>query len=302
MTDSPSFDSFLQRLGATTETINLALQKLMQEDEDKHPALARLHAAMRHSVLGSGKRLRAFLVLHIAEILGTDYARSMRAAIAIEFVHCYSLVHDDLPAMDDDDFRRGKPTIHKAFNEATAILTGDALLTKAFLILSDTQTHPEAGIRCKLINTLSQGALDMVKGQMIDMNIEDGGLEAISLMVELKTAALIQSACMMGTILGKGDPKAYKNFADYGKALGVAFQIRDDVLDIIGDEHKMGKPTHKDATTKKKTSLAAWSSSDVMQEKAEFFVARAIDAIKRDKKTFSPFLESLAIFSIKREH
>ena len=211
---------------------------------------ARLLEAMRYATLGGGKRLRGFLVLQSARLFGVDRGAAGRVGAAVECVHAYSLVHDDLPAMDDDDLRRGKPSTHKAFDEATAILAGDALLTLAFTLISSTDTHSDPFVRCDLVQklALAVGSAGMVGGQMMDMALEgkSAGLAEISRLQRMKTAALITFSCEAGAILGKASQSRRSALSAYGQDLGLAFQIADDLLDAEGDAAEMGKAARKD--------------------------------------------------------
>ena len=200
--------------------------------------------------MSSGKRLRPFLVLKTSELFGVEKERALRVAASIEMVHAYSLVHDDLPSMDNDELRRGKPTTHKKFNEAVAILTGDSLLTLSFEILSDTLTHSDANIRCELILELAKaaGALGMVGGQMMDLQAENKNLNigVVTRIQRLKTGALISFACIAGAILGRAEKKDRFALQAYAHDIGLAFQIKDDLLDVTGKKKNLGKAVKKD--------------------------------------------------------
>jgi farnesyl diphosphate synthase len=221
---------------------------------------ARLFEAMRYAALGGGKRLRPFLVLESARMFLVSEACALRAAAAIEMVHCYSLVHDDLPAMDDDELRRGRPTTHKAFDEATAILAGDALLTAAFEVLADPLTHGDPLVRSELVLTLARaaGAEGMVGGQMIDLAAERRTVDigVITRLQRLKTGALIAFACEAGAILGKAPMPARQALVGYAHDLGLAFQMADDLLDAEGTAAETGKRTGKDAARGKATFVS----------------------------------------------
>ncbi len=226
----------------------------------------RLVAAMRHAVLGGGKRLRPFLLVESATLFGAAHSGALLAGSALECLHCYSLVHDDLPAMDDDALRRGRPTVHKAFDEATAILAGDALLTLAFDIMAREAVHPDAAVRIALVAELAAaaGVGGMAGGQMLDLAAE-GRFEQkralneneIATLQAMKTGALIRFACRAGAILGQADSAAREAIDRYGLAVGQAFQIADDLLDIEGDAATLGKTAHKDAAAGKATLAAA---------------------------------------------
>lgn len=224
------------------------------DDED------RLFDAMRYAMFSGGKRLRPFLVTASARLFDVVESQALRVALALELLHTYSLVHDDLPAMDDDDLRRGRPTVHRQFDEATAILAGDALLTLAFDVLSDRDTHRNPDVRCELVSKLSQaaGAHGMVGGQMLDMLAEKKSydLGQITHMQRLKTGALIEYACTAGAILGEAPQAARHALEAYAHDLGLAYQIADDLLDVTGSTETVGKAVGKDASQGKATFVA----------------------------------------------
>jgi farnesyl diphosphate synthase len=219
-----------------------------------------LFDAMRWSTLNGGKRLRPFLVLQSSALFGVAREKALRGGAAVEFVHCYSLVHDDLPAMDDDDLRRGQPTTHRKFDEATAILAGDALLTLAFEILADEATHDDPQVRCALVSALAKaaGAEGMVGGQMFDLEAADLDLDmaGVTRLQRLKTGQLIGFACEAGAILGKASDDARHALHNYAHDLGLAFQITDDLLDVEGTEELVGKKVGKDADAGKATFVS----------------------------------------------
>jgi len=221
---------------------------------------ARIFEAMYYAIMAGGKRLRPFLVLTSAQLFNVSRESALRAAAAVEMVHTYSLVHDDLPAMDDDDLRRGKPTCHVKYGEATAILVGDALLTLAFEVLSDPLTHADPEVRCELVQSLANaaGAAGMVGGQMMDLEAEKLALDigAITRLQRLKTGALIAYSCEAGAILGKAHEHARHALKAYAHDLGLAFQITDDLLDTTGNEKDMGKKVGKDAGAGKATFVS----------------------------------------------
>lgn len=234
------FESSLKTIAeATDELLNRMLPDVSGD---------RLRNAMRYAVLGQGKRLRPFLVLQSARLFGVEDTHSLRVGVALEALHCYSLVHDDLPSMDNDDLRRGQPTTHRKFDEATAILAGDALLTFAFEVLADEATHPAPAVRVALVSALAKaaGEAGMVGGQMLDIEADRLGFNSyavISAMQARKTGALFRFACEAGAILGEGDGAALRQYTDH---IGLAFQIADDVLDIESSTEAMGKATQKD--------------------------------------------------------
>lgn len=221
---------------------------------------ARLMEAMRYALLNGGKRVRPFLTVQTASLFDCDETQALRVAAAVEMVHCYSLVHDDLPAMDNDDLRRGKPTCHIKFDDATAILAGDALLTKAFEVVSDPATHNDSHVRADLVFALAKAAGDhgMVGGQMLDLWAEEHTLqiEEITRLQRMKTGALIAVAAEAGAILGKASDEAKSVLHAYAHDIGLAFQIADDLLDVEGDAETVGKQTQKDAEAGKETFVS----------------------------------------------
>lgn len=256
-------------LTAAAEEAEAALDALLPRPHGLH---ARVHEAMRYATFAGGKRLRPFLVLHGARLFGVPKSQALRAAAAIEVVHTYSLVHDDLPCMDDDDLRRGRPTTHKAFDEATAVLAGDALLTIAFEILADPATHPSAEARCRLIARLAEaaGANGMIGGQMIDMQAPGRafGADDIILLQRLKTGALFEYSCEAGAILGEAGPEEQERMRLYARDLGLAFQIADDLLDVIGTTEQLGKTAGKDVAQGKATLVSVYGIEGARREAA----------------------------------
>lgn len=257
-------DDFTARLDSAAADIDRLLDRLLSDrtaqDEIARPA--RLLAAMRYASLSNGKKLRPFLVIEAAALFEVPRARALMAGAALECVHCYSLVHDDLPAMDDDDLRRGRPTLHKAFDQATAILAGDSLLTFAFDILTREDTHPDPAIRVALVSQLARaaGLGGMAGGQMLDLAAEGRFDERrtasendILTLQAMKTGALLRFACVAGAILGDATASQRAALTHYGEALGAAFQIADDLLDVEGDAATVGKATRKDAASGKAT-------------------------------------------------
>jgi len=219
-----------------------------------------LYRAMRHAAIGGGKRLRPLLVFATANLFGVDRNCAARAALAVECIHVYSLVHDDLPAMDDDDVRRGKPTVHKAFDEATAILAGDSLHALAFEVLADPVTHPDPFVRAELVLELARaaGPAGMAGGQMMDLEAERAAfdLPTVTRLQALKTGALIAVSVEMGAILGRIPPEGRTGLRGYARDLGLAFQIVDDLIDVEGDEAVAGKKLRKDGDKGKETFVS----------------------------------------------
>ena len=244
-------------LSRGAEVVEGALEALLPVPEG---AAARLADAMRYATLGGGKRLRAFLVMQSAALFAVSETCAARVAAAVEMLHAYSLVHDDLPAMDNDDLRRGKPSTHKAYDEATAILVGDALQSRAFEVLAEPDTHSDPQARCELVAALAAavGARGMVGGQMIDMLAEGQTLDgpAVTRLQALKTGRLIRFSAEAGAILGRAPAFQRHLLAAYGRDLGAAFQIADDLLDAEGTTAETGKTAGKDAAAGKATMVA----------------------------------------------
>ena len=244
------------------EVVEAALEALLPEPRAPK---SRLAEAMRYATLGGGKRLRAFLVMQAAGLFAVSETCAARVAASVEMLHAYSLVHDDLPAMDDDDLRRGKPSTHKAFDEATAILAGDALQTRAFEVLAEPDTHSDPQARCELVAALgaAAGARGMAGGQMIDMLAEGQTLDGASVarLQALKTGRLIQYSAEAGAILGRAPVTQRHCWRLMGAILGAAFQIADDLLDVEGSTEETGKTAGKDAAAGKATMVAVLGSS-----------------------------------------
>ena len=291
-----------RRAGETVALLERLLDGAPRPGESARPE--RLLAAMRHGVLNGGKRLRPFLLIETAGMFGVEGAAPLRAAAALECVHCYSLIHDDLPAMDDDDMRRGKPTVHRAFDEATAILAGDALLTLAFDILADEETHANAGIRAELVLALARasGLGGMAGGQMLDLAAEGRQLtesEIVTLQA-MKTGALIRFACEASAVIGGANASEHQALVRFGEMTGKAFQLADDMLDLTASPERLGKETAKDSGRGKAT-LVALHGLDESRRMADRLLAEALE-------TLAPFgertqwLEAAARFIVGRDH
>ena len=252
---------FAKRLDQTAEETEALLGRLLSDallpDEITRPK--RLMEAMRYSTLGGGKRLRPFLVVESSAVFGVPRQAALLAGAALECIHCYSLIHDDLPAMDNSDLRRGRPTLHKKTDDATAILAGDGLLTLAFDIITRDEIHRDANVRLRLTRALARtaGIGGMVGGQMLDLAGEGrfGDREPVDVarLQQMKTGALLRFGCIAGAILGQASEREYAALDDYGRALGEAFQIADDLLDVEGDAAALGKPAGQDAALGKTT-------------------------------------------------
>ena len=240
---------------------------------------APLFEAMRYAAIGAGKRVRPLLLVSVAELLGVARETGVRAGLAVEAIHVYSLIHDDLPCMDDDDLRRGKPTVHRAFDEAIAVLAGDALHALAFELLADPAAFPDPFVRAELVQVLAtaSGMNGMAGGQVMDMAAEDGSCDvpAITRMQQLKTGALLGAAVEMGCVLAKLPPEARAPWRAYARDIGLAFQIADDLLDVSGSEAAAGKKLRKDAGQGKQTFVTLMGE-DGARDQARVLADQAI--------------------------
>lgn len=291
--------SLQEQLTQTVEALNKTITRLLPETDLPE---APLFEAMRYGTLNGGKRLRPFLVIQSAKLFNVDPKRSRRVAAALEFVHCYSLIHDDLPAMDNADLRRGKPSAHKAFDEATAILAGDALLTLAFEVLADSETHEDPRVRVELVAALAQasGGHGLCGGQMLDLIGERSSFDlgTISRLQRMKTGKLMSFACEAGAILGKAGEPQKKALLNYANDLGLAFQVTDDILDVESNVTVLGKDTGKDNQAGKATFVSTMGKEQA-RARAEMLVAQA----KRHLAIFegrAEMLEDLADYVLKR--
>ncbi|HEX7006787.1 MAG TPA: farnesyl diphosphate synthase [Alphaproteobacteria bacterium] len=286
-------------LTETAAAVGVVLDRLLPTSDGPE---GRLFEAMRYATLNGGKRLRPFLVVAGADLFDVPRDRSLRAAAAVEFIHCYSLVHDDLPAMDDDDLRRGRPTCHIQFDEATAILAGDALLTLAFEVLADPATHPDPAIRIALVGALAAaaGGEGMVGGQMFDLVAEGRvlDLDQITRLQGLKTGRLIKVSCAAGAILGGARPEARDALDAYAQDLGLAFQIADDLLDVEGSEAEVGKKVGKDADAGKATFVSLLGIAEA-RRRATSLADRAVSHLELFGKK-AEFLRDVARFVVER--
>lgn len=268
-------ESLQEALQECVVGVNKTMGRLLPETD---LAEDRLVQAMRHGVLSGGKRLRPFMVMQSAKLFNVDPARARRVAAALEFVHCYSLIHDDLPAMDNSDLRRGVPTVHVRYDEATAILAGDGLLTLAFEVISDRDTHPDPYVRVELVRKLAEasGPQGMVGGQMLDLIGEDQefDLGTISRMQRMKTGKLMAFACEAGAILGKADDAHKKALCNYAFDLGLAFQVTDDILDVESPSSMTGKPANQDEKAGKSTFVSTMGKEQA-RARADMLVAQA---------------------------
>ncbi len=263
----------------------------------------RLFAGMRHAVIGGGKRMRPLLVVAACDLFHVDRERALRVALAIECVHCYSLIHDDLPCMDDDDLRRGKPTVHKAFDEATAVLAGDSLHALAFEILADPATHGDPGARAELVLELARasGPSGMAGGQMMDIAATETNfdLAATTRLQQLKTGALIGFCLEAGAIMGRIPDERRTPLRGYARDLGLAFQIADDLLDVEGSADKTGKAVGKDAAAGKATFVSLLGV-DRARTQAAMLIDQAIDHL-HSFGSEADLLRAIARFAIERD-
>ncbi|QYE36937.1 MULTISPECIES: polyprenyl synthetase family protein [Sphingosinicellaceae] len=263
----------------------------------------RLYMGMRHAAIGGGKRMRPLLVVAACDLFNVDRERALRVALAIECVHCYSLIHDDLPCMDDDDLRRGKPTVHKAFDEATAVLAGDSLHALAFEILADPATHADPSARAELVLELARasGPSGMAGGQMMDLAAAetDFDLTATTRLQQLKTGALIGFCLEAGAIMARIPDDRRTPLRGYAHDLGLAFQIADDLLDVEGSSDKTGKAVHKDAAAGKSTFVSLLGV-DRARTQAGMLIDQAIDHL-HSYGSEADLLRAIARFAIERD-
>ncbi len=287
---------FENQLHINIELINKNIALFLPECQDNQDEL---REAMLYSLTNSGKRIRPVLCLEFAKACGAKTEDALNFAVAVEYIHTYSLIHDDLPCMDNDDFRRGKPSCHKAFSEDTALLAGDALLTHAFKIISDAQLDAEKRIMAVSELSYLAGAYGMVGGQVIDLKYEKAkpDLEQIKCIHRLKTSALIESACVLGCIAA-GEFQLIDKAREFALNLGLAFQIKDDILDVIGNEEMLGKHVGSDYENNK-TTYVSLRGLEESQKDVQIFTDKAINALKYFKNT--EFIEKLALSLVTRE-
>ena len=287
-------------LAEAAQAVNAELDRLLPRTDAPH---GRVQDAMRYAVTVGGKRMRPFLILAGSALFGAPRDRALRAAAAIEMVHTYSLVHDDLPCMDDDDLRRGQPTTHKKFDEATAVLAGDALLTMAFEVLADPATHPDAEVRCRLSAQLARagGSEGMVGGQMMDIVApeHDFGPDDVALLQRMKTGALFVFSCEAGPILGQAGAEDAERLRAYARDLGLAFQIADDLIDATSTAEKAGKAVGKDAQAGKATLV--WLMGVEGARREALRIAERASAVLEPYGAAAETLRRLPAFLVERE-
>jgi len=280
--------------------IDRAFENVLQIPEDGR---ARLYEAMRHAAIGGGKRLRPLLVRASSELFHVDKRSSLRVGLAIECIHVYSLIHDDMPCMDDDDMRRGKPTVHKAYDEATAVLAGDSLHALAFEVLADHETHPDPFVRAELVAELARaaGPSGMAGGQMMDLVAEttEFDLQTVTRLQQLKTGALISFCLEAGAILGHAPPEGRRQLRAYARDVGLAFQIADDLLDVEGAAENTGKAVGKDAAAGKATFVSLLGV-DRARQQAEMLVDQAIGHLAQHGSE-ADLLRQIARYVVERD-
>ncbi|MEL6875241.1 MAG: polyprenyl synthetase family protein, partial [Pseudomonadota bacterium] len=285
---------------AVAEAVDAQFDSLLMVPDDPR---AVLFQAMRHAAIGGGKRLRPLLVTATSRLFNVQHNSAIKAATAVEALHVYSLVHDDLPCMDDDDLRRGKPTAHIAFGEAEAVLAGDALHALAFDLLSNDRTHPDPFIRAEMVSCLARaaGPSGMAGGQMMDLVAEKEtfDLQTVTRLQQLKTGALIAACVEIGAILGKVPAEGRTGLRGYAHDLGLAFQIADDILDVEGDEARAGKALHKDEAAGKQTFLSLMGL-DRAREQAKMLVDQAQSHLSIYGEEAN-LLREIAAFTVERD-
>lgn len=288
----------LQRIGSEVDALFEALLPVPADPR------ARLYEAMRYAAIGGGKRLRPLLVTAACDLFHIARERALRVGLAVECVHVYSLIHDDLPAMDDDALRRGKPTLHRAYDEATAILAGDSLHALAFELLADPATHEDPFVRTVLIAELARaaGPAGMAGGQMMDLAAAEGSLDlgAVTRLQQLKTGALIGFCLEAGAIMGKVPPEGRTSLRGYARDVGLAFQIADDLLDVEGEEARTGKKVGKDEGRGKETFVSLLGQERARQQ-AELLVGQAVEHLQAFG-TEADLLRAIARFAVERDH
>ena len=298
MAEAPLLQREMDRVRAEIDAL---FEELLAPPADPR---ARLYEAMRYAAIGGGKRLRPLLVVAACALFHADRSRALRVAAAVECIHVYSLIHDDLPSMDDDELRRGKPTVHRAFDEACAILAGDSLHALAFEILADEATHEDPFVRIELVAELARaaGPAGMAGGQMMDLNAAAAGLDlpGVTRLQQLKTGALIAFCLEAGAIMGRLPVEGRTRFRGYARDVGLAFQIADDLLDEEGSEARTGKRVGKDRDRGKETFVSLLGR-DRARQQAELLVRQAIEYLDRYGAE-ADLLREIARFAVERDH
>lgn len=291
---SPDFKAQIEKY---CDVVNTELMKYIPEANDGQRDVTK---AMRYSLSNGGKRLRPIFVLEFCRMCGGDVNKALPYACAIEYIHTYSLIHDDLPCMDNDDMRRGKPSCHKMYGEATALLAGDALLTHAFEICSASELSDSQNLRAVSLLSQNAGVGGMIGGQVIDLKYEqsDPSISNILTVHRLKTGALISAACILGCIAAGADDEKIALASRYAYMIGTAFQIRDDLLDIMGDEEKLGKPIGSDADNDK-TTYVTLVGADRAQQDVKILTDKAVEIL--DSFGENDFMKTLSEYLVNRE-
>lgn len=291
---SPDFKAQIEKY---CDAVNTELMKYISEANDGQRDVTK---AMRYSLSNGGKRLRPIFVLEFCRMCGGDVNKALPYACAIEYIHTYSLIHDDLPCMDNDDMRRGKPSCHKMYGEATALLAGDALLTHAFEICSASELSDSQNLRAVSLLSQNAGVGGMIGGQVIDLKYEqsDPSISDILTVHRLKTGALISAACILGCIAAGADDEKIALASRYAYMIGTAFQIRDDLLDIMGDEEKLGKPVGSDADNDK-TTYVTLVGADRAQQDVKTLTDKAVEIL--DSFSENDFMKTLSEYLVNRE-
>lgn len=291
---SPDFKAQIEKY---SDAVNTELMKYIPEANDGQRDVTK---AMRYSLSNGGKRLRPIFVLEFCRMCGGDVNKALPYACAIEYIHTYSLIHDDLPCMDNDDMRRGKPSCHKMYGEATALLAGDALLTHAFEICSASELSDSQNLRAVSLLSQNAGVGGMIGGQVIDLKYEqsDPSISDILTVHRLKTGALISAACILGCIAAGADDEKISLASRYAYMIGTAFQIRDDLLDIMGDEEKLGKPVGSDADNDK-TTYVTLVGADRAQQDVKTLTDKAVEIL--DSFSENDFMKTLSEYLVNRE-
>lgn len=294
--------TFLEKIKKTQDEVQEFLSLLLPEEEDTPgPNVIK---AIRYAVLNPGKRLRAFIALEVAQLFNVNKTSAFRVACALEILHTFSLVHDDLPSMDNADLRRGKPSLHTAFDEAVAILAGDAMLTLSFEILAKEETYPDPKVRTDLILTLTKaaGTSGMCAGQAMDLYTEnvDLDIETVIRLQRLKTGCLIGASCAMGAILGNAPKEAHVALQGYAHDLGLAYQITDDLLDVDGAIDEIGKPVGTDAILGK-ANLVTLMGKEKAKEHAHMLADQAIEHLNYFGNE-AYYLRELALYLLNRRY
>ena len=291
---SPDFKAQIEKY---CNAVNTELMKYLPEANDGQRDVTK---AMRYSLSNGGKRLRPIFVLEFCRMCGGDVNKALPYACASEYIHTYSLIHDDLPCMDNDDMRRGKPSCHKMYGEATALLAGDALLTHAFEICSASELSDSQNLRAVSLLSQNAGVGGMIGGQVIDLKYEqsDPSVSDILTVHRLKTGALISAACILGCIAADADDEKIALASRYAYMIGTAFQIRDDLLDIMGDEEKLGKPVGSDADNDK-TTYVTLVGADRAQQDVKTLTDKAVEIL--DSFADNDFMKTLSEYLVNRE-